>query len=53
MNSIRGTPLYIAPEIINNQAYTDKVDIWSFGIIIYEFFCGRSPFIDKTIEKVC
>jgi fused-like protein len=35
MNSMKGTPLYLAPEIVNGSFYTEKVDIWSFGCIIY------------------
>ena len=30
-----GTPNYIAPEILHNLPYNSKIDIWSFGIIIY------------------
>jgi serine/threonine protein kinase len=46
MNSLKGTPLYIAPEIIGTGPlnYTKRVDVWSFGIIIYELFAGRTPF---------
>jgi NIMA (never in mitosis gene a)-related kinase len=31
-----GTPYYIAPEILKGRAYTNKADIWSLGILIYE-----------------
>lgn len=33
--SIKGTPLYIAPEILQSMKYTHKVDVWSLGIILY------------------
>ena len=35
-NTLAGTPLYMAPEIIYGYPYNNKVDIWSFGCIIYE-----------------
>ena len=44
LRSIKGTPLYIAPEIIEPNPYTHKVDIWSFGIILYELATGKTPF---------
>lgn len=30
-----GTERYMAPEITGNDSYTDKVDVWSIGIIIF------------------
>jgi serine/threonine protein kinase len=31
-----GTPYYIAPEILKGRAYTNKADVWSMGILLYE-----------------
>ena len=52
VNSIKGTPLYIAPEILSNQRYNYKVDIWSFGIIMYELFDGKTPFHSTTFQQL-
>lgn len=35
-----GTPLYTAPEIISNQEYNEKVDVYSLGIIYIELLCS-------------
>ena len=46
-----GTPLYMAPEIINNSnGYDFKCDNWSLGCVIYELITLRSPF--QTSEKL-
>ena len=49
METICGSPLYMAPEIIKNKEYTIKSDIWSFGIIIYEMIYGFVPFKSNNI----
>lgn len=41
-----GTPHYMAPEIINGSGYGFGADIWSMGIMLYEFICGCVPFGD-------
>jgi serine/threonine protein kinase len=39
-----GTPEYLPPEMIARQAHDYRVDIWSLGILTYEFLVGVSPF---------
>eukprot|EP01017_Pseudomicrothorax_dubius_P027759 TRINITY_DN3239_c0_g3_i2.p1 TRINITY_DN3239_c0_g3~~TRINITY_DN3239_c0_g3_i2.p1 ORF type:complete len:351 (+),score=41.83 TRINITY_DN3239_c0_g3_i2:121-1173(+) len=38
-----GTPLYMAPQILSKQPYTDKCDVWSFGVLAYQLVFGRFP----------
>ncbi|EAR94878.2 kinase domain protein (macronuclear) [Tetrahymena thermophila SB210] len=42
LKSIVGTPNYMAPEILSaykkGSVYDDKIDVWSFGLILYEMF---------------
>ena len=52
LQSIKGTPLYIAPEILQKKNYSHKVDVWSFGIILYELASGRTPFHAATIQQL-
>jgi serine/threonine-protein kinase ULK/ATG1 len=33
--SFRGSPLYMAPEVMLGNVYDAKVDLWSIGIILY------------------
>jgi cGMP-dependent protein kinase len=39
-----GTPYYMAPEVITGDGYNTPADIWSLGIMLYEFLCGNVPF---------
>ncbi|KAJ2983122.1 hypothetical protein NUW54_g10666 [Trametes sanguinea] len=39
-----GSPLYMAPEILSYQKYDSKADLWSVGAVLYEMAVGKPPF---------
>ncbi|KAJ5895098.1 hypothetical protein N7495_006789 [Penicillium taxi] len=39
-----GSPLYMAPEILRYEKYDAKADLWSVGTVLYEMVVGRPPF---------
>ncbi|SGY13789.1 BQ5605_C010g05977 [Microbotryum silenes-dioicae] len=39
-----GSPLYMAPEILRYEKYDAKADLWSVGAVLYEMCVGRPPF---------
>lgn len=39
-----GSPLYMAPEILRYEKYDAKADLWSVGAVLFEMVCGRPPF---------
>ncbi len=45
-----GTPVYMAPEILRQERYSDKADIFSFGITIYEIIAWEECY-PKTLFK--
>lgn len=47
-----GSPAYVAPEIIREQPYDERVDIWSLGVIIYALTVGCLPFEDENISNL-
>ena len=47
-NTINGTPLTMAPEILEGENYNFKSDIWSLGIIIYFMLNKEYPYNGKN-----
>jgi len=39
-----GSPLYMAPEILRYEKYDAKADLWSVGTVLYEMCTGKPPF---------
>ncbi len=52
MTLVLGSPLYMAPELVNRQPYNEKVDVWSLGIITYQLLVGKTPFEAETIKLI-
>ena len=57
-SSIVGILPYIAPEVLNGKPYTQKSDIYSFGILMTVISTGKQPFNDKAhgpglMLKIC
>lgn len=51
--SMRGTPLYMAPEVYRGEKYDAAVDIYSLGIVLYKLLNGgRMPFMPSYPQQV-
>ncbi|XP_067385529.1 serine/threonine-protein kinase 36 [Emydura macquarii macquarii] len=52
LTSIKGTPLYMSPELVQEKPYDHTADLWSVGCILYELFVGTPPFYTNSIFQL-
>ncbi|KAM9189314.1 serine/threonine-protein kinase 36 isoform 2-T2 [Mergus octosetaceus] len=52
LTSIKGTPLYMSPELVEEKPYDHTADLWSVGCILYELFVGTPPFYTSSIFQL-
>ncbi len=50
--SFVGTPEYVSPEIILEKGHDKSVDLWCFGILLYEMVYGLPPFYSKNQSEM-
>lgn len=46
-----GTLDYLPPEMVSGNSHDKSVDIWSVGVLLYEFLVGKPPFEAPTYEE--
>jgi serine/threonine protein kinase len=49
---IKGTPKWMAPEILMTKPYNELADIWSLGIIAYELAIGTNPYQGMNLNRI-
>jgi non-specific serine/threonine protein kinase len=58
-NDCLGTIYFTSPEVLKQDKYNNKVDVWSLGIILYFLVFGRVPYDDSSndvkeiMNKIC
>ena len=50
--TVCGTPIYLAPEIIKEDGHDEKVDIWCIGVLLFELITGNVPFQGNDIDTL-
>ena len=49
---VLGTPFYMSPEQVMGQEITPQVDVYAFGILLFEIFTGVKPIQAETVERI-
>ncbi len=49
---VLGTPYYMAPEQVTGQNITEQVDVYAFGILLFELMTGVKPISGDTVERI-
>ncbi|CAM4943871.1 unnamed protein product [Rotaria socialis] len=49
LTSIKGTPLYMCPELVDEKPYDHSADLWALGCILYEVYHGKPPFFTNNV----
>ena len=47
-----GTPVYLAPEMVNEIGHDEHLDIWCIGVLLFELLTGTVPFKGKDYESL-
>src|SRR5215204_6132515 len=50
-DEIIGVISYLAPEVLSRKPYTKESDVYSFGMIMWEFTTGKKPFHDREHNR--
>ena len=52
LNEILGSPIYMAPEILQKKSYGTPVDIWAAGVLFHIILVGEPPFMAETKKEI-
>jgi serine/threonine protein kinase len=52
MQTITGAAAFTAPEINNREKYSEKIDIWGVGTVLYYVLFGQRPFPQTTTSEL-
>ena len=49
---VLGTPFYMAPEQVRGENITEQVDVYAFGVLLFELLTGRKPVEAEAVERI-
>jgi calcium-dependent protein kinase len=52
LHGVYGTSYYVAPEVLEQNGYDNRIDVWSVGVLMYILLSGQPPFDGQTGRDV-
>lgn len=52
IDQVLGSPIYMPPEIVLEEKYDAKADVWSAGVVVFVMLTGKPPFYGETKQQV-
>jgi serine/threonine kinase 33 len=52
VDNIAGTPMYMAPEIVQKMGYNHQADIWSIGVMLYLLLCQYKKEAEQMLHEM-
>jgi serine/threonine-protein kinase len=49
---VLGTPYYMAPEQVRGEQLTSLVDVYAFGVLLFELLTGQKVFVADSVDRI-
>ena len=49
---VLGTPYYMAPEQVRGEQLTGQVDVYAFGVLLFELLTGQKAFVADSVDRI-
>src|ERR1017187_256210 len=49
---VLGTPYYMAPEQVRGEQLTGLVDVYAFGVLLFELLTGQKVFVADSVDRI-